>query len=336
MQIREDWLGLVREEIVEPERPIVDPHHHFFLGLEMFGDYMLDDLWADTGSGHRVESTVFIECGMSYRKGAPEGFAPVGETEFVVPIAAESARGGPGAACVRAIVGHADLLRGAAAREVLEAHLQASGLFRGIRHSAAWDASLAVHRAGGATDADLYADPRFREGFAQLAPLGLTFDAYHYHTQTLALARLARDFPETTIVLDHLSCPLGVGPYAGRREEIFEAWKRDVSEIAGCPNVVMKLGGMAMPWNGFGFEERDLPPSSDDLVSAQRGYYLHAIEAFGPERCMFESNFPVDKLAISYTVLWNAFKKLAADFSEDEKDALLRGTASRVYRIDPS
>lgn len=333
MQIREDWLAQVREEIVDPERPIVDPHHHFFLGSEMFPDYMLGDLWKDTGSGHHVEQTVFLQCGMHYRESGPESMAPVGETEWVAGIAAEAAKGRKGAARIGAIAGHADLCLGAAVREVLEAHLQASPLFCGIRDIAIWDADPEVHSVPKASDAALYRDPKFREGFAQLEPLGLSFDAYHYHTQTPYLTELARAFPGTTIVLDHLGTPVGVASYAGKREEIFAQWKRDLTELATCPNVVIKLGGMLMPWNGYGWELRERPATSDELVQVQGRYYRHAIEAFGPERCMFESNFPVDKLSCSYTVLWNQFKKLTRGFSADERKAMFHDTAMRTYRL---
>jgi predicted TIM-barrel fold metal-dependent hydrolase len=328
MEIRHSWLDQVIEEALEPERAIVDPHHHFFEGT-VFPDYHLEDLRGDIASGHRVEQTVFMECGMWYRKTGPEALAPVGETEAVAKIAAESAQGATGR--VAAILGHADLRRGAAVREVLEAHVGTSELFRGIRHAAAWDADKTLMSS--AKVSNLYADPAFREGFAQLAPLGLTFDAYQYHPQTPQLTELARAFPDTSIICDHLATPVGVGVYAGQRAEVLTQWRRDVSELATCPNVVMKLGGLCMPWNGFGFDERERPPSSDELVETQRDYFLHAIDAFGPDRCMFESNFPVDKLCVSYGVLWNGFKKIAVGFSEAEKDSLFRGTATRVYSI---
>jgi predicted TIM-barrel fold metal-dependent hydrolase len=236
---------------------------------------------------------------------------------------------------VGAIVGHADLRMGAAVRDVLQAHMAISPRFRGIRQVAVWDADPDVASLPDLTGPDLYTNAKFREGFAQLAPLGLMYDAYHYHTQIPYLTALARAFPETTIVHDHLGTPIGVGTYAGRRDEIFQQWKRDLTELATCENVVMKLGGMLMPWNGFGWETHERPATSDQFVEALGRYYRHAIETFGPDRCMFESNFPVDKIAISYPVLWNAFKKLAADYSEAEKDALFSGTAMRVYRLGP-
>ena len=329
MEPRLDWLAQVQEEILEPDLPIVDPHHHFWVESG-FGRYLLDDLWADTGAGHRVERTVFLECRAEYLREGPQALRPVGETRFVAGLAAQTAAGPEGAARVGAIVGHADLLRGAAVEEVLHAHLEASPLFRGIRHSASWDRGLSRSAEGGGR----YLDPAFREGFARLGPLGLSFDAWIYHSQIPELEDLARAFPGTTIVLDHLGGPLGTGPYEGRREEVFEVWRGHMESLSRCPNVNVKVGGIAMPLNGFAWHERDRPPGSEELAEADRPWCLHAIESFGPGRCMFESNFPVDKVSVSYPVLWNAFKRIAAEFSAADKEALFRGTASRVYRLD--
>jgi len=330
--IREDWLAQVKEPVLDPERIIVDPHHHFFAIRESFQKYDLAKLRADC-AGHRVEQTVYLQCGEGYRETGPEALMPVGETEWVDAIA-ERARQDPDAPQIGAIVGTAELRLGAAVREVLEAHQAASPLFRGIRQAAAWDESDLVIRRPGLTDGALYRDPDFRAGFAVLVDMGLTFDAWHYHHQIPHLTDLARAFPGAAIVLDHFGTPIGVGPYAGRRDEIFASWAKDLSELARCPNVSLKLGGLAMPWNGFGFEARALPPTSDEIVAAHQRYYAHGIEEFGPERCMFESNFPVDKFSVSYTVLWNAFKKMSADMSESEKDRLFRGTATEFYRLE--
>jgi len=221
------------------------------------------------------------------------------------------------------------------AQETLEAHLEASPLFRGVRDMGIWDPSPEVACVDEASDLDFYGESRFRAGFEQLAKLGLSFDAYQYHTQLPSLTSLARAFPDTPIVVNHLGAPLGTGPYAGKADEVFPVWQKNVSEVAACGNVVMKLGGMAMPWSGFGWEQRPSPPTSDEFVETYHRYFDHALQAFGPSRCMFESNFPVDKLSLSYDVLWNAFKKIAAPYSEDEKDALFRGTATRIYRLEP-
>jgi L-fuconolactonase len=256
----------------------------------------------------------------------------VGETEWVERIATQAAKR-PEAAQIGAIVGTAELRLGAKVRPILEAHCRASKLFRGIRLIAAWDACDDIMSMPGLDDGNLYSDPAFREGFAVLADMGLSFDAYHYHHQNRHLTELARAFPIVRIVNNHLGTPLGVGPYAGRQEEVFKEWAHDIAEQATCPNVFIKLGGLAMPWNGFGFHNDPAPPTSDELVAKQQRYYHHAIEQFGAQRCMFESNFPVDKCAVSYTVLWNAFKKMTARYSEAEKDHMFRGTATEFYQL---
>ncbi|MEJ2089538.1 MAG: amidohydrolase family protein [Gammaproteobacteria bacterium] len=329
----QEWLDLVTEEVLEPDLPICDPHHH--LWDHPRSRYLLDELLADTGSGHNVVSTVFVECASMYRAGGPEAMRPVGETEFVNGVAAMSASGGYGntRACL-GIVSFADLTLGAAVGEVLDNHMAVTPRFKGIRHAAGWDASPDVRNSHTDPSEHLYLDSTFRTGFAELGKRGLSFDAWLYHPQIAELTDLARAFPDTTIVFDHFGGPLGIGPYAGQREAIFEQWKEDVAELARCENVVAKLGGLVMPVNGFGFHKNDRPATSDEIVAATGDYHRHAIDCFGPGRCMFESNFPVDKQSCSYRVLWNAFKKLAAGLSADEKAQLFHDTAARAYRLD--
>jgi len=322
------------EPVIEPERSIVDPHHHLWPERGPLPRYLLEEWWADTGSGHNIVQTVFMECGSEYRTDGPEHLCPVGETEFVAKQAARSAAGGPGQPRIAALVAHADLRLGDGVEELLDLHERAAGgLFRGIRHSGAHDEDPDALFIPGRAPADLYRQADFRAGLRRLGELGYTYDTWHYHHQNPAFAELARAVPDTTMVLDHFGTPLGVGRFAGRRAEIFEQWKKDVKAIAACPNVIAKLGGLAMPDNGFGWMGRDQPPTSDEFVEAQAPYYLHMIECFTPQRCMFESNFPVDRLSISYPVLWNGLKKIVRDFSETEKDAMFRGTASRVYSL---
>ncbi|MEE2768569.1 MAG: amidohydrolase family protein [Actinomycetota bacterium] len=316
--------------MIDPERPIVDPHHHLWRRPGM--DYLLEDLRQDTGSGHNVEKTVFVECRASYRESGPEHLRPVGETEFVAKIAADS-KVKPGAK-IAGIVAHADLTLGESVEEVLNAHEEAGqGLFRGIRHAGAHALHPEVLLIPGRAPANLFADEAFRNGVRRLGQLGYTYESWHYHYQLSEFTQLARSAPETAIILDHFGTPLGVGPYESERKEIFSQWKHDIRELAECPNVVAKLGGLAMPDNGFNWHLGDSPATADQLVDAQGGYYLHAIECFGPDRCMFESNFPVDRLSVSYRVLYNAFKKIASGFSEEERTSMFRDTASRIYRI---
>ncbi|MEQ8327890.1 amidohydrolase family protein [Parvibaculum sp.] len=329
-----EWLAQVREEALEPELPIIDPHHH--LWDHPGSRYELDELMADVAEGHNIRATVFVECKAMYRDTGPDALKPLGETEYVNGIAAKAASGGFGATRVAAgIVGFADLRLGKAVDEVLNAHIsRAPDRFRGIRHASAFDDSPDIRASHTLPPKGLLGLDAFREGFARLAPHGLSFDAWLYHHQIPELTALARDNAETAIIFDHFGGPLGIGPYEGKRDEIFAQWKKDVAELAQCPNVVAKLGGINMAVNGFGWHKRDLPPTSDELVAATRDWYLHSIDVFGPERCMFESNFPVDKLSCSYGVVWNAFKKIAKGFSAEEKAALFHDTAARVYRLD--
>ena len=328
-----EWLDQVKEEIIDPQREIVDPHHHLWQGGRWF-DYMLPDLWNDTDSGHNVIKTVFVECHSSYRGDGPEHLKPVGETEFVAGIAEESKKGTPVQARISGIVAHANLTLGGLVEEALDAHEEAGqGLFRGIRHAGAREEVPEGFLIPGRGEKDLFANPDFREGVKLLGRRGLTYESWHYHHQIKSFTELAQAVPDTTVILDHFGTPLGVGPYQGKREEIFEQWKIDISELAKCQNVYAKIGGLAMPDNGFNWHLGEVPPTSDEFVAAQKRYYLHTIECFGPKRCMFESNFPVDRLSLSYQVVWNGFKKIVADFSEDEKNMMFSGTATKVYKL---
>lgn len=330
---REDWLAQVTEEIIDPARPIVDPHHHLW---DRGGQrYMIEEMAADIASGHNIVATVYVDCRSMYRASGPEAFRPVGEVEFANGVAAMSASGGYGPATICAgIVSHVNLLLGDAAKPVLEAEIAAGGgRFRGIRHSSAWDAELEVAGMYAKRPKGLLLDPTFRQGFACLAPLNLGFDAWLFHPQIGELIDLARAFPDTRIVLDHCGGPVGLGRFAGKREETFPAWKASIQEIARCPNVSVKLGGLAMRLLGYDFHERPKPPSSEQAAAAWRPYIETCIEAFGPHRAMFESNFPPDKGQCSYQVIFNAFKRIAAQYSEAEKTALFSNTATDFYRL---
>lgn len=330
---RPDWLALRQEEVIDPARPIVDPHHHLW---DRGGQrYLIEEIASDVASGHNIIATVYVEARSMYRARGPEAFRPVGEVEFANGAAAMSASGGygPTAICT-GIVGHVNLLLGEAARPALEAEIAAGqGRFRGIRHSSAWDADADVAGMYATRPRGLLLDPAFRKGFAHLAPLGLSFDAWLFHPQIAELTDLARAFPDTQIILDHCGGPAGIGSYAGRREEIFAGWKASIQQIARCPNVVVKLGGLAMRLLGYDFHERPLPPSSEELAAAWRPYVETCIEAFGPERSMVESNFPPDKGQCSYQVIFNAFKRITASYSEAEKTALFAKTATDSYRL---
>ncbi len=343
------------EAVLEPGLPIIDPHHHlwdrpgaagadlppakhgFEEVIRLSPRYLADELLADMKSGHNVIATVYMECGSMYRASGPDALKPVGETEFVNGVAAMTASGlyGDVRACA-GIVGRADFRMGAAeVAKVLEAHIAAGGgRFRGIRQSASWDADPGVlgplHRG----EAGLYLEPKFREGFAALAPLNLSFDAWMLEPQLPDLIDLARAFPETAIVLDHVGTPLGISAYAGRLPERFNVWRDNIRALAAMPKVAVKLGGLAMVFPGFPSFLANPRAGSEQLAAEWKPYVETCIEAFGPERCMFESNFPVDLGSCDYRTLWNAFKVIAQDYSAADKAALFSETARRVYRLE--
>jgi L-fuconolactonase len=335
LPVRQEWLDRRREEIIEPDLPIVDPHHHLFDRPET-GRYLLPELLADLGTGHNITATVYLEWLSMYRAAGRAELRPVGEIEFANGVAAMSASGTYGNPQVCAgIVGYADLALGAPVEKVLEAMITAGGgRFRGIRFITATHPDQAAWGSMITRPAGLLMDERVREGFARLAPLSLSFDAWMYHTQLGELVDLARAFPETPIVLDHVGGAIGLGRYAGKRDEVFTAWSGRIRELAACPNVHIKLGGLGMRMFGFTVRTGELPPSSEELAAAWRPYIETGIAAFGPERAMFESNFPVDKGSCGYAALWNAFKRIAAHCSAAEKAALFAGAASKFYRLE--
>src|SRR5882757_2722535 len=343
------------EAILEPDLPIVDPHHHlwdrrtyatppstsggpthpFITAIADAQRYLLDELLADTGSGHNVRATVFVECGAMYRADGPVELRSVGETEFVNGVAAMSASGtyGETRACA-GIVSRADLTLGDGVAPVLEAHVRAGGgRFRGIRNSASFEADKEVLGPLNRVEAGLYLSDGFRKGFKHLAPMGLTFDAWLLEPQLPDLIDLARAFPDTAIVLDHVGTPLGRASYAGRLEERFGIWRDNIRALAKSPNVAVKLGGLAMAFCNFPSFLAEPRAPSEQLAREWAPYIETCIAAFGPERCMFESNFPVDMGSCTYAVLWNAFKRIATGYSADEKTALFSGTATKVYRL---
>jgi L-fuconolactonase len=328
LPVREEWLQRHREDVLEPDLPIVDAHHHFY---DRPGwRYLSDEYRADACSGHRVRASVYMQALTRYRTSGPEAFRPVGETEYVAKVTQGSA---PQMAA--GIVSYADLRLGAAMREVLEAHLKAGrGRFRGVRHLTTWDADASLANPLTAAPAGLLLDRAYRAGLAQLAPMGLSYDAWLFFPQLPELIDTAKAFPDTTIVVDHCGGVVRIGAYQERHAEVFERWSASMRELARLPNVHVKLGGLGMRINGFGFESGELPPSSEQLAAAWQPWMETCIEAFGADRCMFESNFPVDKASYSYVTGWNAFKRLTAGYSASERQLLFEGTASRVYRLD--
>lgn len=327
------WLAQVQEPALEPELPIVDAHHH--LWKLPHDTYLLPEFLADAeGEGHRIVASVFAECAAMYRRDGPPELRSVGEVEFANGVGAQAASGvfGPVLACA-ALFGSVDLMLGARAGDILDVHLaRAPERYRGVRPIVCADPHGALDPWPSAP-AEMMSSPEFRSGARELARRDLVLDIWVFHHQLAEVAALARALPDLTIVLDHLGTPLGMGWYAERRREVFEHWREGMSAVADCPNVVLKLGGLNMHFNGFGWRERSRPPTSDELVAANGAYYRLAIELFGPSRCMFESNFPMDKRSIGYGVLWNAHKKMAAGFSPAEKRMMFGGVAARTYRI---
>jgi len=331
-----DWLALTTEETLEPEIVICDPHHHFWVHRPEPADYqqyLLPDLAGDVNSGHNVHSTVFIEVRCEYRTDGPDEMKPVGEVEYVQTIADASASGSHGPTkAAAAIIGHADLKLGEGVRPVLEAMQAASpNRFRGVRHSVGWDESreLANREIKGALGTDGY-----RAGAKVLAGMGLILENSLYFHQASELADFARALPELTIVLNHIGGLVRVGPYANRDEYVLPEWRKGIELMAKAPNIVLKLGGVGQTRFAYGWDERETPVGSEELAETLGPLMNHCIEQFGPERCMFESNYPVDKISYSYNVLFNAFKRLSKNYSATDRANLFHGTAARVYNIN--
>ena len=333
-----DWLGLTPEPALEPELPICDPHHHLWdrrVERIPYQRYLLDELAADIYCGHNVRSTVFIECRSMYRTDGPVEMRPVGEVEFVQGIAAASASGlyGPARAAA-AIIGHANLNLGERVAPVLEALQAASpNRFRGIRHSVTWDPHPEVENTAAHKIQGQLASDQFRAGARVLARMGLSLEGWLYHPQLPEMAAFAKAVPELTIVLNHVGGLLRTGPYADRDDEIMASWRQGIAAVAACPNVVIKLGGLGMTRCGFDWHTRHRPIGSEELAASMAPYLAYCIEQFTPARCMFESNFPVDKVSFSYNVMYNAFKRFSKGYSSGERAAMFHDTAARTYRI---
>jgi len=331
LEIRPDWLALHEEPILDPDLPIIDPHHHLW---DASGRrYLFDDFLADLSTGHRIVSTVFVQCHAMYRASGPEAMKPVGETEFVAGAAAQSESGqyGPTHICA-GIVGSLDPMLGDGAAPVIDAHIAAGGgRFRGIRLRSAWDADPEVHRLP--TPPDVLMQPQTRAAVARIQKAGLLLDVWCLHPQMPQVLDLCRAFPDLTIIIDHIAGPVGIGAYRDRRDSVLAEWRHHVRELAKLPNTLMKIGGLGMRVIGHDLHLRERPPSSQELADLWRPYVDHCLQCFSPGRCMFESNFPVDKAMFSYPVMWNAFKRLTSAYSAAERASLFAGNAARAYRL---
>ena len=331
----DDWLALTEESPIEPATPICDPHHHFWdkrLQSIPYQRYLLHELMRDLASGHNVQSTVFVEARSMYRASGPVELRPVGEVEFVQGLAAASASGIYGETrAAAAIVGHADLKLGEGVSPVLESLQAASpNRFKGIRHNVTWspDPSIEDRETQG-----IMSNDSFRDGARVLAGMGLSLDVMLSFPQLNELADFARALPELPIILNHMGGVSRTGIYAGRDDEVIPMWREGIRAVAQCPNVVCKVGGMGMPRWGFGWHARDIPIGSEELSESMAPWMNYCIEQFGSERCMFESNFPPDKVSFSYNVMYNAFKLLSQGYSPAERANLFHDSAVRAYRI---
>lgn len=322
------WLATYSEPVIEPDLPIIDPHHHLWLRNGYL--YLLPELAADMASGHNIIATVYAECRSMYRINGPAAERSLGETEFVAGIAAMSDSGTFGStdACA-AMFGSIDLTLGAKIEPLLERHIALSGgRFKGVRYSTGWDAAPEIHNIAAAPE--MLADARVREAIAVLDRMGLSLDVWLYHPQLDEVTDLARAFPNLTIILNHVGSPIMGGPYRDKLDDMRNDWAAAIKRVAECPNVFIKLG--AVPMRRIG--DKSIPPGSEEVAAAWQPYIEPCIEAFGADRCMFESNFPVQKRWASYQVTWNAFKRIASGASPHEKAALFADSAARAYRID--
>ncbi|MBV6271343.1 amidohydrolase family protein [Alcaligenaceae bacterium CGII-47] len=326
----QEWLESRNEPIIEPDQSIIDPHHHF---SEHWGGYFLKELVRDLKSGHKLCGTVYVQCGLAYRESGPDYLKPVGETEAVMSIVESIPAEYQELNIAAGIIGHADLSMGESVDEILEAHIRVAGdRFKGIRDSGAWNSDFR-HGVLPRPQRGLFLDRQFQLGFSRLHKQGLSFESWVYHHQLDELLALARAFPETPIMINHIGAPLGVGPYKDKRAEVMEQWKPMMKALSACHNVYVKLGGLGTAVFGYHFNELPVAPSSEVLAEAWGPYFNTCIDLFGADRCMFESNFPVDRSISSYHVLWNAFKRVVSSASSSEKDALFHNNAARFYKL---
>jgi L-fuconolactonase len=330
------WQGAFAEEVIDPEIPIIDAHHH--LQEDRNGRYLFHESVADMAAGHHFVATVHVQARSMTRAEGPAHLRDIGEIEYARGAAAMAATGLYGGVRVcEAIVGWADLrLDLGLVAEILDASEEAAGgRFRGVRQIAPWvGRELAKVMPLNAPEGLLH-DPKFRRGFAELARRGLSFDAWLFHPQLGDVASLADEFPHTPIILNHLGGRLGIGPYAERFEEEHAIWSASLRSLARRPNVLVKIGGLGMLYGGFDFHTRAKPPTSEELAKAWGPFIREAIDAFGPDRAMMESNFPVDNQTAAFPVLWNSLKRATAGYGAAERNMLFHGTAERAYRLRP-
>ena len=330
------WLNQTTEEIIEPELPICDPHHHFWdkRTERAFPKYQLDELMADITSGHNVRSTVFIEARSMYAANLSPDDRPIGEVDYVQGFAAASASGIYGdSRAAASIIGHANLNMGEKVRPLLERLALASDRFKGIRHSVTWDPHPEVENTALHKRESQLVSKDFQAGAKVLSDMGMSFEAWLYFHQLPELLEFAKAVPDLKIILNHIGGLVMDGPYSDKKDEVISIWREGIASVAECPNVVVKLGGIGMPRTGFDWHERKVPIGSEELADSIAPFFDYCIEHFGTDRSMFESNFPVDKVSFSYPVLYNAFKRYSKEFSGSERAAMFHDNAVDVYKI---
>lgn len=331
--IRQDWLSLHTEEIIAPTRQIIDAHHH--LWDRPGSRYLFDEFNADLQSGHRIVASLYVQCRSMYRHDGVTEFKSIGEVEFANGIAAQFASDlyGPVRGCA-GIIGYADLRLSDRLEPVLHRlHEAGGGRLKGIRNTTAWHPHSEIVSNPNPPPPGILLEPEFLKGVQELARHNLVLDVWAYHFQLSELYDMARACTQTLIVIDHIGGPIGIGPYQGESKLVFHDWSHSIQRLATLPNLRIKVGGFGLKTMGYRFHEQSTPPSSDQLSRAWMPYFDVLLSTFGADRCMFESNFPVDKGMFSYSVLWNTYKKLASTLSEDEQHALFYQTACDTYAI---
>lgn len=326
--VREDWLALTQEEVLRPGQVIFDAHHHLWDRPE--GRYVGEDFARDLAQGHDVRASLYVQCRSGYRTDGPEALRPVGEVETVHAWCQTMPQHPIG------LVACADLQLGDGVRPVLEALIEAGrGRVRGVRNPTAYHPHPNVQSNPIPSPEGLLRTRAFLAGAKALSEAGLTLDVWAYHTQLDEVYDVARALPELSVVVDHCGGPLGVGPYRRDGEHTFQAWRQSLARIAELPNTWVKIGGFGLRVMGFGYAQQPAPPHSRRLADDWAPTVDTCLALFGPKRAMFESNFPVDKGQFSYRTLWNAFKRLSEDLSNDERNDLFWRSAARCYGINP-
>lgn len=324
--IREAWLALTDESVLDPAQPILDAHHHLWDREE--SRYRTEDFIADVSRGHDVRASIYVQCRTGYRRSGPESLYPLGEVETILEWSAQAPNHPVG------IVAFADLMQGGAVRDTLDGLLElAPNHVCGIRNTTAYHPDPAVRSNPRPAPDGLLRSKEFHRGAAEVARAGLALDVWAYQTQLHEVEALARLLPELTVVINHCGGPLGVGPFRERTPADFAAWRAGLEKLAALPNTRLKIGGFGLAVFGNDYHHQPAPPDSERLARDWAPWFGVCLEAFGPTRCMFESNFPVDKGMFSYVALWNAFKRLTQALSQNDRDQLFWKTAANTYRV---